>query len=92
MRCVFSPDQLRQTPLQSCGCHKEASGPEPSQHGQSPTTENKLHEQCCLKCAGADSRLVTHIEANLPEFWAAAAACWLHSQRKESGRAGGRRS
>lgn len=28
----------------------------------------------------------------MPEFWAAAAACWLRYQRKESGRAGGRRS
>lgn len=26
-------------------------------------------------------------KSGLPEFWAAEVACWLHSQRKESGRA-----
>lgn len=38
---VFSPDHLLQTPRQSYGCHKEASGPGPSQRGQSPITQNK---------------------------------------------------
>lgn len=32
------------------------------------------------------------IAVNWPEFWEAGAACWLHSQRKESGTAGGRQS
>lgn len=34
------PDQPQQKPLQSYGCHKGASGPEPSEHGQSPATDN----------------------------------------------------
>lgn len=42
---ILSPDWLQQTPLQSCGCHMAASGPEPSQHDQSPTTQNKHSER-----------------------------------------------
>lgn len=40
---MFSPDRRQQTPLQFYGCHKEASGPEPSQLDRSPAAGSARH-------------------------------------------------
>lgn len=57
---VPSPDRPLRTPLRSYVCHTEASGPEPSQHGRSPTTEKKTKQN-----TAAESKKLYHEASDL---------------------------